>query len=140
MGKPKIFQLYPYYFYWSGSIFENYRVSLILKEKMFFSDRNNLNTHFCFSELLILREKRFADFLLGHWSTKKNYKFSKYIEKPPYHPKKGIILHQAPQITLFLTNPISFVFKSCFTVRNKRYFYIFDNEFWSVLTLLSSML
>ena len=35
-------------------------------------ERNNLNTHFCFSELLILREKRFADFLLGHWSNKKN--------------------------------------------------------------------
>ena len=29
-------------------------------------DRNNSYTHFCFSELLILREKRFADFLLGN--------------------------------------------------------------------------
>ena len=43
-----------------------------------------MNKHFCFSELLILREKRFADFLLGHWSTKKKYKFSKNIEKPLY--------------------------------------------------------
>ena len=28
-------------------------------------DRNNLYTHFCLSELFILREKRFADFLFG---------------------------------------------------------------------------
>ena len=44
-------------------------------------DRFNLYAHFCFSELLILREKRFADFLLGHWSTKKNTHFQKILKK-----------------------------------------------------------
>ena len=44
-------------------------------------ERNNMNTHFCFSERLILREKRFADFLLGHWSTKKITNFQKILKK-----------------------------------------------------------
>ena len=40
--------------------------------------RNNI----CFSELLILRQKSFADFVLGHWSYPQ--KVSKNIEKIPY--------------------------------------------------------
>ena len=38
---------------------------------------------FCFSELLILIEKKFADFFLVHWNTKK-IKFSKNIKKSRY--------------------------------------------------------
>ena len=65
-----------------------------------------MNAHFCFSELLILREKkRFADFLLGRWSTKKNFqKILKRHHTGQWH-KKGTILYQALQITLFLTHP-----------------------------------
>ena len=67
-----------------------------------------MNAHFCFSELLILREKKDSRIFLGDWSTKKNYKFSKIIEKTPYRTvaqKKGTNLHQAPHITLFFNSP-----------------------------------
>ena len=40
-----------------------------------------MNAHFCFSELLILREKKIRDFLMGHWITKKKIQFSNHIEK-----------------------------------------------------------
>ena len=45
-----------------------------------------MNAHYCFSELLILREKkRFADFLLGRAiGVSKNYNFSKNIAKTLY--------------------------------------------------------
>jgi len=56
--------------------------SLIQSLKDFNS--NILYIHFCFSELLILREKKVRGFFFGHWSTKKNYNFSKNIEKTPY--------------------------------------------------------
>ena len=44
-----------------------------------------MNAHFCFSELLILREKK--DSRIFFWAIgvpKKNYKFSKNIERTPY--------------------------------------------------------
>ena len=44
-------------------------------------DRNELYTHFCFSEVLILREKRLTDFFWAIGVPKKIYKFSKNIEK-----------------------------------------------------------
>ena len=65
--------------------------------------------HFCFSELLILREKKLTDFLLGHWSTKKNYKFSKNIEKTPYRrvaQKRYNFAPDAANHTFFLTHPV----------------------------------
>jgi len=43
-----------------------------------------MNTHFCFSELLILREKKIRGFSYGPLEYQKNYKFSKNIEKTPY--------------------------------------------------------
>ena len=68
-----------------------------------------MNAHFCFSELLILREKKIRGFSFGLLEYQKNNKFSKNIEKTPYRriaQKKATILHQAPQITLFLTHPV----------------------------------
>ena len=63
-----------------------------------------MNANFCFSELLILREKkRFADFRLEIEITN----FQKILKR--HHTgklhKKGTILHQAPQITLFFDSP-----------------------------------
>ena len=65
-------------------------------------DKNNLFTHFCFSKLLILREKKVRRFFLG------SLKYQKNIEKTPYKrvAQKSTILQQAPQITLFLTHPV----------------------------------
>ena len=67
--------------------------------------RNNLYTHFCFSELLILREKKkFANFFLRSIEISKKIKiFEKYWKNTIQESctKKGSILHQAPQITLF---------------------------------------
>ena len=65
-----------------------------------------MNTHFCFSELLILREKKIRGFSFGplEYQKKKITNFQKTLKK--YHTgelhKKCKILHQAPQITLFL--------------------------------------
>ena len=64
-----------------------------------------MNAHFCFSELLILMEKRFADFLLGHLSTINQF-FKKYRKKPTQESCTKKVQHQAPQITLFLTHPV----------------------------------
>ena len=68
-----------------------------------------MNAHFCFSELLILREKK--DSRIFFWAIgvpKKITNFQKILKK--HHTgelhKKGTILHQAPQITLFLTHPV----------------------------------
>ena len=59
-------------------------------------DRNNLHTYFCFFELLILREKRIADFNLDHWSTKKIKIFFKYCKNT---------IQENCTITLFLYSP-----------------------------------
>jgi len=55
-----------------------------------------------------LREKKVRGFSFGSLEYQKNYKLSNNIEKTPYRrvAKKGTILHQAPQITLFLTHPV----------------------------------
>ena len=74
-------------------------------------DRNNLFLFFTFLFLWTFdfeRKKRFADFLLGHWSTKINWQiFKKYWKNTIQESctKKGTILHQAPQITLFFDSP-----------------------------------
>ena len=68
-------------------------------------DRNNLITHFCFSELLILEKKKVRGFFWGHWSIKK--KCQKILKK--HHTgelhKKGTILLQASHITLLFDSP-----------------------------------
>ena len=43
-----------------------------------------MNAHFCFSELLIFREKKFLGFLLTIVVLKINKRFSRNIEKIPY--------------------------------------------------------
>ena len=74
-------------------------------------NRNNLFTHFCFSELLILREKKGSRIFFGplHGIPKK--KFSKNIEKTPYRrvAQKRCDLHQALLITLFFDSPCIFL-------------------------------
>ena len=78
--------------------------SVIQSLKKLDFDRKNLGIHFCFSELLILREKGSRIFFLGHLSTKKTIKNFQKILKIHHTGelhKKGTILHQAPQITLF---------------------------------------
>jgi len=48
-------------------------------------DRNKLYTHFCFSELLILREKKVCGFSFGPLEYQiKLQIFKKIIEKTPY--------------------------------------------------------
>ena len=61
---------------------------------------------FALFELLILREKKFADFFWAIGKPKKNLKFSKNIEKnrKQENCKKVSILHQALIITFFLTH------------------------------------
>jgi len=73
-------------------------------------DRNNLFTHFCFSELLILREKKIRGFFGPLEYQNKIKKFQKIWKKRHLGEllKKGTILHQAPQITLFFTHPVHF--------------------------------
>jgi len=65
-------------------------------------DRNNLYTHFCYSELLILREKRFADFLFGQ---KKFTNFQKILK---IHPVYIALVGQTagPNLLIFLRKPI----------------------------------
>ena len=70
-----------------------------------------MNAHFCFSELLILREKK--DSRIFFWAIgvpKKITNFQKILKK--HHTgelhKKGTILHQAPQITLFFDSPCTY--------------------------------
>ena len=94
-------------------------------------DRNNLCIHFCFSEFLILREKKVRGFFLGHWSTKKSYKFSKNIE--------NTILQQAPQITLFFDSPCGKFYweKEIFNDKLERKvweYYIYYKLVWYLLT------
>ena len=67
-------------------------------------DRNNLFTHFCFFELLILKEKKVRGFFLFAIEVPKKYKFSKNIKKNTIQKsctKKVTFLHQAPQIILY---------------------------------------
>jgi len=64
-----------------------------------------MNAHFWFSELLILREKKDSGFFFWTIGVPKKFtNFQKILKK--HHTgelhKKGTILHQAPQITLFL--------------------------------------
>ena len=63
-----------------------------------------------------MREKSFADFYLGNLRTPKNYKFKKNIKKHytgELH-KKGTILHQAPQITLWGKQNCQTLVSNCF--------------------------
>ena len=48
--------------------------------KTFAFNKNNLFTYFCFSKLLILRDKRFFGFFVGH----KVKSFQKILKKTPY--------------------------------------------------------
>ena len=70
-------------------------------------ERNDMNAHFFFSELLILREKKIRGFF---WSTKENYKFSKNIEKTPYRrvftKKRYNFAPGASNHTFVLTHPV----------------------------------
>jgi len=54
--------------------------------------------HSCFSELLILREKKVRGFSFESLDYQKKYKFSKHIKNTMQESctKKGTILHQAP--------------------------------------------
>jgi len=64
-----------------------------------------MNEHFCFSELLILREKTIHGFSFGPLEYQKKFqKIFKRHHTEELH-KKGTILHQAPQITLFFYSP-----------------------------------
>jgi len=58
--------------------------SVIQSLKILDFDRKNFYTHFCFSELLILREIKVCGFYFGPLEYQKNKKFSKNIEKTPY--------------------------------------------------------
>ena len=76
-------------------------------------DRNNLFTYFCFSELLILREKKIRGFSFGPLKYQKNYKFSKNIEKTPYRrvaQKKVQFCTRRRKSHFFLTHPVQFSF------------------------------
>ena len=68
-----------------------------------------MNTHFCFSELLILREKKIRGFSFGPLEyQKKNYKFSKNIEKIPYRRVAQKMQNFAPGAAnhTFFTHPV----------------------------------
>ena len=73
-----------------------------------------MNTHFCFSERLILREKRFADFPLGHWSTKKKLQVFKNIEKKrPYRrvaQKKAQFCTRRRKSHFFFDKPCMYIY------------------------------
>ena len=81
--------------------------SVIQSLKNFGFDRNNLFTHFCFSELLILREKG-SRILLGHWSTIKKLQIFKNIERTPYRrvAQKLQFCTRRRKSHLFLTQPV----------------------------------
>ena len=67
-----------------------------------------MNAHFCFAELLILREKRIGGFFGVIGVPKRNYKFSKNIEKIPYRrvaQKRYNFAQGAANHTFFLTRP-----------------------------------
>ena len=59
-----------------------------------------MNAHFCFSELLIWREKN--DSRIFFWAIGVPKKYRKVAQT------KGTILHQAPQNTLFFDSPCIF--------------------------------
>ena len=73
-----------------------------------------MNAHFCFSELLILGEKKDARIFFWAIGVPKKLQIFKNIGKTLYTivelHKKGTILHQAPQITLFFDSPIIYLY------------------------------
>ena len=66
-------------------------------------DRNDIYTHFCFSEILILREKKVSRifFTIEYKTIIK--KLQKILKKIKFRKvaQKGTILHQMPLITPF---------------------------------------
>ena len=94
-------------------------------KKQFFR-KNYTRTKNCeFSNYNFENFLRFADFLLGHWSTKKITNFQKILKKPhtgELH-KKGTILHQAPQITLFFDSPYMLKISKVYSIRLYRFKY-----------------
>ena len=67
-----------------------------------------MNAHFCFSELLILREKKIRGFSFGPLP-KETCKFSKNIEKTPYGrvaQKRYNFAPDAANHPFFLTHPV----------------------------------
>ena len=63
-------------------------------------DRNSFYKHFCFSELLILREKKVCGFFGGPLKYQKKLQILKKKNHTGELHKKDTILYQSPQITL----------------------------------------
>jgi len=65
--------------------------------------------HFCFSELLILREKKIRGIFFGPLEyQKKITNFQKILKKTPY---RRVAQKKAPQITLFFYSPCIYIYE-----------------------------